>query len=103
MLGLQDQIPGGAGLSSSITGSAVTRGVGGNGSANPAATKTNGTGDGGDGSDSVATSAGADGIVILRMADADYSGTTTGSPTVATGVGGSDTVISFTASGSYTV
>jgi len=36
------------------------------------------------------------------MADADYSGTTTGSPTVTTGVGGTDTVLVFTGSGSYT-
>jgi hypothetical protein len=30
--------------------------------------------------------AGGKGVVILSMPDADYSGTTTGSPTVATGV-----------------
>jgi hypothetical protein len=36
------------------------------------------------------------------MPDAKYSGTVTGSPTVATGVGGTDTVITFNASGSYT-
>jgi hypothetical protein len=37
------------------------------------------------------------------MADGDYSGTTTGSPTVSTNVGGSgETVIIFNASGSYT-
>jgi hypothetical protein len=94
-------VAGGAGLSSSITGSAVTRGVGGSGSVAPAATKVDGTGDGGDGSDNVATSDGADGIVILSMPDADYSGTTTGSPTVATGVSGK-TVLTFTGSGSYT-
>jgi len=92
---------GGAGLSSSITGSAVTRGVGGDGSKNPAVTKTDGTGDGGDGSDSPAlASDGADGIVILRLATADYTGTTTGSPTV--GTDGTDTVLTFTGSGSYT-
>ena len=94
-------VAGGAGLSSSITGSAVTRSVGGDGSTNPAATKTDGTGDGGDGSDGVATSDGADGIVILRLATADYTGTTTGSPTV--GIDGTDTVLTFTGSGSYTV
>jgi hypothetical protein len=33
---------------------------------------------------------------------ANYSGTTTGSPTVTTNVGGSDTVLIFNASGSYT-
>jgi hypothetical protein len=35
------------------------------------------------------------------MLDAKYSGTTTGSPTVATGVSGK-TVLTFTGSGSYT-
>jgi hypothetical protein len=35
------------------------------------------------------------------MPDADYTGTITGSPTVATGVSGA-TVLTFTASGSYT-
>jgi hypothetical protein len=44
-----------------------------------------------------------EGVVILRMADTDYSGTTTGSPTVNTNVGGSgETVIIFNDSGSYT-
>jgi hypothetical protein len=38
-------------------------------------------------------------VVILRMATANYSGTTTGSPTVTTS--GSDTILTFTASGSY--
>jgi hypothetical protein len=32
----------------------------------------------------------------------DYSGTTTGSPTVTTGVGGTDTVLVFTGTGTYT-
>jgi hypothetical protein len=36
------------------------------------------------------------------MPDENYSGTTTGSPTVTTGVGGTDTVLVFNASGSYT-
>jgi hypothetical protein len=36
------------------------------------------------------------------MPDADYSGTTTGSPTVTTGVGGTDTVLTFTGPGTYT-
>jgi hypothetical protein len=35
------------------------------------------------------------------MADENYSGTTTGSPTVTTGVGGTDTVLVFTGSGTY--
>jgi hypothetical protein len=44
---------------------------------------------------------GGKGVVILSMPDADYSGTTTGSPTVATGVSGK-TVLTFTGTGSYT-
>ena len=43
---------------------------------------------------------GGSGIVILRMPTASYSGTSTGSPTVTTS--GSDTILQFTASGSYT-
>jgi|TARA_R100000093_G_C1931911_1_gene69011 hypothetical protein len=36
------------------------------------------------------------------MLDANYSGITTGSPTVATGVDGTDTVLTFTGDGTYT-
>jgi hypothetical protein len=43
---------------------------------------------------------GGSGIVILRMATAKYTGTTTGSPSVTTS--GSDTILTFNASGSYT-
>jgi hypothetical protein len=43
---------------------------------------------------------GGDGVVILRVVTTDYSGVTTGSPTVTTS--GSDTIITFTGSGSYT-
>jgi hypothetical protein len=39
-------------------------------------------------------------VVILRMATANYSGTTTGSPTVSTD--GTDTILTYTGSGSYT-
>jgi hypothetical protein len=57
----------------------------------------------GDGGGNGSGEAGGKGVVILRMPDASYSGTTTGSPTVTTGVGGSgDTVIIFNDSGSYT-
>jgi hypothetical protein len=38
--------------------------------------------------------------VILRMPTSNYSGTTSGSPTVTTS--GSDTILTFNASGSYT-
>ena len=43
---------------------------------------------------------GGSGIVVLRVPTASYSGTTTGSPTVAQS--GSDTILTFNASGSYT-
>jgi hypothetical protein len=43
---------------------------------------------------------GNSGVVILRMPTTRYSGTTTGSPTVTTD--GSDTILKFTQSGTYT-
>ena len=115
---------GGNGLASAITGSSVTRGGGGGGSgkdsgtvgqggsggggnSNNGSTGTGGagtanTGGGGGGThDANPAAAGGSGVVILSMADADYSGTTTGSPTVNTGVSGK-TVIIFNSSGSYT-
>lgn len=122
---------GGDGLSSSITGSAVTRGGGGGGEFDfppgwPSAYSNGGDGGGGrgggEGYESLAGTAntgggggggsggggapntdgdnGGSGVVILRMATADYSGTTTGSPTVSTD--GSDTILVFNSSGSYT-
>jgi hypothetical protein len=39
-------------------------------------------------------------VVIISVPTSQYSGTTTGSPTVTTS--GSNTIIKFTASGSYT-
>ena len=114
---------GGAGSASSITGSSVTRsgggggcnqpgttpgagGAGGGGAANAeGSTATSGTANtGGGGGASRAngqSGAGGKGVVILSMLDAKYSGTTTGSPTVATGVSGK-TVLTFTGTGSYT-
>lgn len=44
--------------------------------------------------------AGGSGVVILRMATSLYSGTTTGSPTVTTD--GTDTILIYTGSGTYT-
>ena len=111
---------GGDGLASSITGSSVTRGGGGGGSIAPG-TGGGGTGGGGNGNDgpgpgtagtantggggggAYAThngSAGGKGVVILRIPTANYSGTTTGSPTVTTD--GSDKVIVFNDSGTIT-
>ena len=43
---------------------------------------------------------GGSGVVIISVPTSDYSGTTTGSPTITTS--GSNTIITFTASGSYT-
>jgi hypothetical protein len=116
---------GGNGLASSITGSSVTRGGGGGGSNHGGVTTQGGfggTGGGGNGrylttsatagsantgggagakSEGVGTEpSGGSGVVILRMPTANYSGTTTGSPTVSTD--GSDTILTFNASGSYT-
>ena len=121
---------GGAGVASTITGSSVTRGGGGGSmtAVGPSYVESpGGSGGGGDGSNNTGANgnpgtantggggggcwnppgpyisgSGGSGVVILRMADTKYSGTTTGSPTVATGVGGTDTVLTFTGSGSYT-
>jgi len=118
---------GGNGTASSITGSSVTRaggggggcgnagtigtggtGGGGNGGkypANPTATAgTANTGGGGGGGDSGSSggdgASGGKGVVILSMPTANYSSTTTGSPTVTTS--GSNTILQFNGSGSYT-
>ena len=113
---------GGDGLPSSITGSAVTRAGGGGGfgggpggagggtagapagnqnTANCPANTGGASGgtDGGAGQTTV-TGNGGSGVVILSMPDSSYSGTTTGSPTVNTGVSGR-TVLTFTGSGTY--
>jgi len=93
---------GGAGLASSITGSSVTRSVGGVGGDSSPGTSGANTGKGGDGSKANTTSpqAGGSGVVIVRVPTASYSGTTSGSPSVSTS--GSDTIMIFNASGSYT-
>jgi hypothetical protein len=114
---------GGNGLASSITASSVTRGGGGGGGHQQDGTASpGGSGGGGDGG-STSTRTGTDGtantggggggsrgsdnggnggsgVVILRIPTADYSGTTTGSPTVTTS--GTDKIIVFNASGSIT-
>lgn len=108
---------GGAGASSSITGTA-TNYAGGGGGGGTGSPGVGGAGGGGAGSASgVATAgtvntgggggggysgggAGGSGVVILSVPTIFYSGITTGSPTVTTS--GSNTVIKFTASGSYT-
>jgi hypothetical protein len=112
---------GGAGTASSITGSSVTRaggggGIavggsaglgsagGGDGSLGQGGDATANTGSGGGGSErnsgTVRGGNGGSGIVILSVPTANYSGTTTGSPTVTTS--GVNTIMQFTGSGSYT-
>jgi hypothetical protein len=119
---------GGAGTANSITGSSVTYAGGGGGGSYQGTAGSGGSGGGGNGENvndpgpggnadagTVNTGSGGGGgggfggdggsggkgVVILSMPDADYSGTTTGSPTVATGVSGK-TVLTFNGSGSYT-
>jgi hypothetical protein len=81
---------GGGGSGSNIDGTAGTSGTantGGGGGGGPNSSTTNG-GNGGSG------------VVILNVPTINYSGITTGSPTVTTS--GTNTIIKFTASGSYT-
>lgn len=114
---------GGNGVASTITGTSVTRGggggagsyisgespvgTGGTGGGGNGSSTTNGsngtanTGGGGGGTnDSSTGGSGGSGVVILRIPTANYSGTTTGSPTVTTS--GSDTILVFNSSGSIT-
>ena len=112
---------GGAGLASSITGSSVTyagggggcnenssggsggAGGGGAGSQGDATAGTANTGGGGGATHEAAQAAGGSGIIVLSMPDANYSGTVSGSPTVAQNVGGAGvTTIKFTGTGTYT-
>ena len=107
---------GGAGLSSSITGASVARG-GGGGAAGDSGAGSGGTGGGGAGAVGGTATAGTantgggggagggnganggSGIVIVRMATSDYSGTQSGG-TVTTD--GSDTIITWLSSGTFT-
>jgi hypothetical protein len=120
---------GGAGSSSSITGSSVTRAGGGGGggttggggiatgaggaggggagggqtSGGTSGTVNTGGGGGGGGPNngsSYTTSSGGKGVVILSVPTASYSSNTSGSPTVTTS--GSNTILQFNGTGSYT-
>lgn len=119
---------GGAGTASSITGTPATYaggGGGGTGGAPPSAGGAGGAGGGGaagvtwndggtagtantggggggtGGAGGAKTSgAGGSGVVIISVPTANYSGTTTGSPTITTS--GANTIIRYTASGTYT-
>jgi len=117
---------GGAGTASSITGASVTRaggggggsctgtagaagsgsaGIGGQGNqAGANGTANTGSGGGGGSNTSGATFTtrggnGGSGVVIISLPTSGYSGVTTGLPTVATD--GSNTIITFTGTGSY--
>ena len=92
---------GGGGSASGNPGGAGGSGGGGAGSSNSggASGGTN-TGGGGGGGEAASAHAGGSGVVILRIATALYSGSTSGSPTVTTS--GADTIITYNASGSYT-
>ncbi len=120
---------GGSGMTIGITGSDVTYGGGGgagyavdlnklggfggpggggdggrtgsndNGSPGTANTGGGGGGTGGQNSGSAVSGAGGSGVVILRLLTSEYSGTTTGSPTVTTS--GSETILTYTGSGTY--
>jgi hypothetical protein len=99
---------GGAGISNSITGSSVTYATGGNGaagqSAQVGATGAANTGNGGGGGGGYGGAnlggTGGSGVVILSVPTSSYSGITTGSPSITTS--GSNTIIRFTSSGTYT-
>jgi len=118
---------GGVGLANTITGSSVyyagggggsfdnrtpgTAGAGGNGgggaggvlNSNGTAGTANTGGGGGGGSGGIPAMAGGlggSGVVIISVPTANYTGTTTGSPTVTTS--GLNTILSYTASGTYT-
>ena len=91
----------GPGLNVSITGTSVEYARGGTGFNHPNVRQAPAnSGDGGRGAYNPSGSLGGSGIVILRMATASYSGTTSGSPSVTTS--GSDTILTFTGSGTYT-
>jgi hypothetical protein len=106
---------GGGGGGERITNSSCTVGSGGTGGGGDAAPSsgtytaadvaaTANTGGGGGAASSQLSGrdggAGGSGVVILRLPTAQYSGTTTGSPTVTTN--GDDTILTFNSSGSYT-
>lgn len=114
---------GGYGYVSTITGTATYYGGGGGGggaggggagglgggaagsstSTPPTAATANTGGGGGGGSSTTggqAGSTGGSGVVFVSVPTSSYSGITTGSPTVTTS--GSNTILKFTASGSYT-
>ena len=83
--------------------SGYARGGGGNGAGGPAADPTPSvanTGNGGNGGLGGAGAAGNSGTVVLTIPTVYYTGTYTGSPSVATN--GANTILTYTGSGTYT-
>lgn len=101
---------GGAGLYNTITGSQVGYAGGGNGhttgisvgaAQSAFGVRNNGSAVANSGSAGTGENGrSGSGVVIIRIPTSSYSGVTTGSPTVTTD--GSDTIIKFTGSGTYT-
>lgn len=100
---------GGGGGGKRVAGTAGTGGVGGGGNGGAAVNGSAGTANRGGGGGGAGTGgggvirtggAGGSGVVILSIPTAEYSGITTGSPTVTTS--GSNTILQFNSSGSYT-
>ena len=96
---------GGGGATTSGAGGSASHGGGSGGNPGAAAGSTTvntggGGGGGGAGTSAGVGSAGASGVVILKVLTSAYSGTTTGSPTVTTD--GSYTIVKYTSSGTYT-
>lgn len=104
---------GGVGLQSSITGTATyyaggggafgtsglgSGGLGGGGASNVAGAANTGGGGGAD--NGSGGKAGGSGVLIVSVPTTYYTGVTTGSPSVTTS--GSNTILTFTSSGSYT-
>lgn len=103
---------GGSGAASSITGASVYYAGGGGGSGATGISGAGGNGGGGAGNSSGTANtggggggkysaySGGSGIVIISVPTSRYTGTYTGSPTITTN--GSDTVLKYTSSGTYT-
>ena len=108
---------GGAAVDGTTTGAGGTGGGGAGGNfdcSNNSVAGTANTGGGGGGAGGKSTmgpqnticaaagSAGGSGAVILKIADADYTGTTSGSPAVDTSTDANFTYLTYTGSGTYT-